>query len=98
MVMVVESHFPPGDGPFLDRVRERLLPVDAWGTFHPGARAAAVTVILFRRDGELRVPFVLKRADLRRHPGQVGLPGGILNPGEEAWPAAARAAEEEIAG
>lgn len=42
------------------------------------------------------MPFVLRRKDLRSHPGQVGLPGGGLHPGESAWQAAAREAEEEI--
>jgi 8-oxo-dGTP pyrophosphatase MutT (NUDIX family) len=94
--MVFKSQLTPDDDRLLDRIRDRLLPIDAWGSFHPGARAAAVTLILYRRHGELRAPFVLKRADLRRHAGQVGLPGGILNPAEEAWLAAAREAEEEI--
>jgi 8-oxo-dGTP pyrophosphatase MutT (NUDIX family) len=42
------------------------------------------------------MPFVLRRKDLRSHPGQVGLPGGGLHPGESAWQAAAREVEEEI--
>lgn len=42
------------------------------------------------------MPFVARRADLRSHPGQIGLPGGQVMPGESAWEAAAREAEEEI--
>jgi 8-oxo-dGTP pyrophosphatase MutT (NUDIX family) len=42
------------------------------------------------------MPFVVRRADLRSHPGQIGLPGGQVVPGESAWQAAAREAEEEI--
>jgi 8-oxo-dGTP pyrophosphatase MutT (NUDIX family) len=85
-----------GDSPFLRSLSERLRPVEDWGAFQRGARAAAVTAILYRRGGEWHIPFVLRRADLRSHPGQVGLPGGGVLAGEDAWVAAAREAEEEI--
>ena len=52
--------------------------------------------MLYHRDGELHVPFVLRRADLPDHPGQVALPGGGVKPDEEAWAAAAREVSEEI--
>ena len=52
--------------------------------------------LLYRRNGELHMPFVLRRADLPDHPGQVALPGGGVKPGEEAWDAAARELSEEI--
>lgn len=81
---------------FLDAVRERLAPIDSWGSFRRGARSAAVALILYRREEEWRVPFVLRRDDLRSHPGQVGLPGGSVVPGEGAWDGAAREVEEEI--
>jgi 8-oxo-dGTP pyrophosphatase MutT (NUDIX family) len=42
------------------------------------------------------MPFVARRHDLSSHPGQIGLPGGGVIPGESAWHAAAREAEEEI--
>ena len=42
------------------------------------------------------MPFVARRADLPSHPGQVGLPGGQVRPGESAWQGAAREVEEEI--
>lgn len=42
------------------------------------------------------MPFVARRADLPSHPGQIGLPGGQVRPGESAWAAAAREVEEEI--
>jgi 8-oxo-dGTP pyrophosphatase MutT (NUDIX family) len=56
-----------------------------------------VTIILYRRHEFWHVPFVIRRADLPSHPGQVGLPGGIVRQQETAWEAAAREAEEEIA-
>ncbi|HEX6489556.1 MAG TPA: CoA pyrophosphatase [Candidatus Dormibacteraeota bacterium] len=73
-----------------------LLPVDGWGGFRTGSRPAAVTVVLYRSEGEWSMPFVRRRADLADHPGQVALPGGGVRAGETAWEAAAREVEEEI--
>ena len=73
-----------------------LKPIEAWGSFRPGSRPAAVTALLYERGGELCLPFVVRRPDLPDHPGQVALPGGMVKPGEAAWPAAAREVAEEI--
>jgi 8-oxo-dGTP pyrophosphatase MutT (NUDIX family) len=81
---------------FLRRVERLFKPVDAWGEFRKGARAAAVTFILYRPSGRWMVPFVRRRRDLRDHPGQVALPGGSVEPGESAWAAAQREVAEEI--
>lgn len=78
------------------RLTGALLPVEGWGTFRRGARHAAVNTILVHRGGEWNIPFVLRRADLRSHPGQVGLPGGRVEPGESALEGALRETEEEI--
>lgn len=80
---------------FLERLRLHLRPLEEWGTFRRGARAAAVTAVLYERDGLWQLPFVKRRADLRSHPGQVALPGGSLHPRETPWQAAAREVEEE---
>ena len=57
---------------------------------------AAVLVPLVERDDGLSV-LLTRRADtLRRHTGQVALPGGRIDPGETPWEAALREAEEEI--
>jgi 8-oxo-dGTP pyrophosphatase MutT (NUDIX family) len=82
--------------PFVSRLSSLLQSVEDWGTFRTGARQAAVVAVLYRREGALYMPFVARRADLPRHPGQIGLPGGQVVPGESAWQAAAREAEEEI--
>jgi 8-oxo-dGTP pyrophosphatase MutT (NUDIX family) len=92
---VNHSSTPPLDA-FLERIPPLLLPKNDWGYFRPGAKPAAVAFILYTRDGDWHVPFVLRRPDLPSHPGQVGLPGGGVEPGEAAWQAAAREAEEEI--
>jgi 8-oxo-dGTP pyrophosphatase MutT (NUDIX family) len=82
--------------PFASRLSSLLQSFEDWGTFRPGAKEAAVVAILYRREGGLYMPFVARRADLPSHPGQIGLPGGQVVPGETAWQAAAREAEEEI--
>lgn len=82
--------------PFASRLSTLLQSFEDWGTFRAGAKEAAVVAILFRREGALYMPFVARRRDLSSHPGQIGLPGGGVEPGETAWQAAAREAEEEI--
>lgn len=91
-------HEPDGlpSNPFVSRLSSLLSSVEDWGTFRAGARQAAVVAVLYRREGALYMPFVARRADLSSHPGQIGLPGGQVIPGESAWQAAAREAEEEI--
>lgn len=84
------------DDRFLGRLQETLRPVQGWGTFRRGARHAAVNTILFHRSQEWNIPFVLRSPDLRSHPGQVGLPGGGVEPGEPAVQGALRETEEEI--
>jgi 8-oxo-dGTP pyrophosphatase MutT (NUDIX family) len=81
---------------FLGRLEGTLRPVEGWGTFRRGARHAAVNSILLHRGKEWNLPFVLRSPDLRSHPGQVGLPGGRVEPGESAVQAALRETEEEI--
>lgn len=82
--------------PLFGRLSSLLQSFEEWGTFRIGARKAAVVAILYWREGALYIPFVARRADMRSHPGQIGLPGGQVDPGESAWQAAAREAEEEI--
>jgi 8-oxo-dGTP pyrophosphatase MutT (NUDIX family) len=85
---------------FLDRLRSELVPIESWGSFRDGARAAAVVAVLYRRrlggEAEWNLPFVLRRSDLPHHPGQVALPGGMVRPGEDAWAAARREVREEL--
>ena len=57
---------------------------------------AAVLIALVERDHGLSV-ILTRRADtLRRHTGQVALPGGRRDPGETPWQTALREAHEEI--
>lgn len=56
--------------------------------------AAVLLAITDRPDPGLHL--TLRREDMRSHAGQVALPGGRLDPGEDAVTAALREAEEEI--
>lgn len=64
--------------------------------FDGEAAAAAVLIGLIDRPQGYTV-LLTRRADtLRKHTGQIALPGGRQDPGELAWETALREAEEEI--
>lgn len=68
----------------------------AWPSEGEPASPAAVLIGLVDRPAGLSV-ILTRRADtLRRHTGQVALPGGRCDAGEAAWETALREAEEEI--
>ena len=59
--------------------------------------AAAVLVALFERDGEPHVVLTRRRADLRRHAGEISFPGGRRDAEDrDLADTALREAEEEI--
>jgi 8-oxo-dGTP pyrophosphatase MutT (NUDIX family) len=68
------------------------------GSGDPYARflQAAVVLPLAERPGGPAVLLELRSPRLARSPGEVGLPGGLLEPGEGAWEAALRELEEEL--
>lgn len=85
----------------------RFAPRDAAGTANlerydrsnfPPARSAATLLLVYPgADGDLTVPLTVRHADLRRHPGEISLPGGSVDPADASREAAAvREAEEEI--
>ena len=57
---------------------------------------AAVLVTLVEREEGLSVLLTRRSDTLRRHTGQIALPGGRMDAGETPWEAALREAEEEI--
>jgi 8-oxo-dGTP pyrophosphatase MutT (NUDIX family) len=62
-----------------------------------GRTDAAVLVPLYEHDGQVHVVFTERRADLRRHAGEISFPGGRQDHGDEHLVRTAlREAEEEI--
>lgn len=64
----------------------------------PPARAAATLLAIYPdATGQLVVPLTVRHGDLRRHPGEVSLPGGSVDPTDASAEAAAlREAWEEV--
>jgi 8-oxo-dGTP pyrophosphatase MutT (NUDIX family) len=58
--------------------------------------AAVAVVVLDDRDGEPLVPMFVRPAGTTRHAGQFALPGGRVDPGEDASTAARRELREEL--
>jgi 8-oxo-dGTP pyrophosphatase MutT (NUDIX family) len=59
--------------------------------------AAAVLVPLYQSGGDTHIVLTRRRADLRRHPGEISFPGGRRDPGDaDLAETARREAEEEI--
>lgn len=57
---------------------------------------ASVLIALVERDAGLSVILTRRVDTLRRHAGQIALPGGRRDPGEMPWQTALREAHEEI--
>ena len=61
-----------------------------------GRRRAAVAIVLSARDGELTYLLTRRALTMRRGAGNYALPGGNLEPGEDAVTAAIRETSEEL--
>jgi len=81
-----------------ERLRELLLsPEEAAELDAPGSTDAAVLVPLYLEGDELVSVFTERRADLRKHAGEISFPGGRQDePDEDLRVTALREAEEEI--
>ena len=82
-----------------DYITRRLLPLDEHRPVEPVSddhAPAAVLVPLIERPEGLSVLFTLRTLHLRRHAGQIALPGGRADPGETPWETALREAWEEV--
>jgi 8-oxo-dGTP pyrophosphatase MutT (NUDIX family) len=73
-------------------------PIAEWPGVPPREDATdnAVLLALFEEDGAARLVLERRSADLRRHRGEVALPGGRVDPGEAPIAAALREAHEEV--
>jgi len=45
--------------------------------------SAAVMVILYLKEGNPHIILIRRSRDLRRHPGEIGFPGGVFEEGDE---------------
>lgn len=82
---------------FGQRLVERLDPLDARAADEAGhTHPAAVLIGLVERDGQANVLLTRRSDAMRRHAGQVALPGGRCDPGETYAETALREAWEEI--
>jgi 8-oxo-dGTP pyrophosphatase MutT (NUDIX family) len=79
---------PPGADPTAGILPE-YVPVG-------GFRHASVLVPLHEKDGAPHVIVTVRPTTMRRHAGQISLPGGALDHGEESLQAALRESHEEI--
>jgi 8-oxo-dGTP pyrophosphatase MutT (NUDIX family) len=62
-----------------------------------GTRRAAVVIALYRNSsGRWTIPLTLRPRTLQHHGGQISLPGGRMEPGEDAYTAALREFHEEL--
>ncbi len=88
----------PPEGELRERLRTVLLkPEDAAALHVRGRTDAAVLVALYLDAGELRAVFTERRADLRRHAGEVSFPGGRRDETDpDLLATALREAHEEI--
>jgi 8-oxo-dGTP pyrophosphatase MutT (NUDIX family) len=78
----------PLDAP-IDRIPPAHLP--------PGGFAhAAALVPLYEKDGVVHLLLTRRPRHMRRHAGQLSVPGGRIDPGEEPLAAALRETEEEV--
>jgi len=63
----------------------------------PPPRAAATLLLIYPSDRELVIPLTVRHEDLRRHAGEISLPGGAVDDTDTSLEdAALREAEEEI--
>lgn len=90
-----------GDLPILSepRLRSEIEGRLAAFTRRPSTQSlirAAVAVVVIDAGGEPAVPIFQRTADMRRHAGQMALPGGKINPGETDEACAMRELEEEL--
>jgi 8-oxo-dGTP pyrophosphatase MutT (NUDIX family) len=79
----------------------RFAPVPPRAGWQPGhlpadARIAAALLLLYPAESGVCVPLTVRASGLRRHAGQISLPGGATDPGETLAEAALREAHEEI--
>lgn len=61
-----------------------------------GCREGAVLILLYPHDGDIHTLLTVRSSSLRTHSGQISLPGGRIDPGEDAPTTALRETYEEL--
>lgn len=89
------NHHPAPD-PRAELAGRLLDPQEAEALAAHGSKDAAVLVPLFGWPGDPGLVFTERRADMRRHAGEISFPGGRVDPGETLVECALREAQEEI--
>ena len=89
---------PLDDGEASPSATHSDFDLNPWRPMDPPAPLvpASVLMALVEREAGMTVILTRRSDTLRSHTGQVALPGGRRDPGENAWEAALREAEEEI--
>lgn len=89
--LTTSDRIPPSTiGPTLAYGRHR-------GPVPATARVAAVAIALYQSEaGQWTIPLTLRPKTLSHHGGQICLPGGRIEPGEDALAAAVREFHEEL--
>jgi len=59
-------------------------------------RPGGVLILLYEQEGIIKFPLIKRQEYLGAHSGQISLPGGKAEPGEDSLQAALREGEEEI--
>ena len=95
---------PPSTPPRRDDSREStpladalLSRAEAGALDAHGSKEAAVLVAIYDHPDRPGLVLTERRGDLRRHPGEISLPGGRPDPDEDLLACALREAREEIA-
>ena len=80
------------------QLRMAPTPRTGWDPLRPpeGLRDAAALLLLYPHDGAWHVPLTVRGSRLRKHTGQISLPGGGVDPGESFETTALREASEEL--
>ena len=84
------DHFERG------HARENVTVLPGFAVRLPPVLTPAAVLIAITERPEPGVILTHRRADMRKHAGQVAFPGGKLDPGEDAVAAALREANEEL--
>ncbi|WP_411286873.1 NUDIX hydrolase [Phenylobacterium sp.] len=96
----IGEHLDPlEDRPAVDGFTRRSdfdLSPGPWPDAATALTPASVLIALVEREAGLSVILTRRSDTLRRHTGQIALPGGRRDPGETPWRTAVREAHEEI--